>query len=156
VKAIAAAVAIAVGAWLVEESADSVGPIAELAVLAVGPLLAALIGASLVQRRRIAIAILLALIAFGAAYGGKECFARAYNGCVGSADDIKGSLDHYRRRNGRYPAKLTDAMPKPPCRRCLRGTILRYTSSGPHYTLSFSDSLVSWETTDASSWRVAK
>jgi hypothetical protein len=156
-KALAAAVVLAAAAWLIGESADSVGPIQELAVIFVVPIIVALAAFALMRRRNILIAVALGLIWFGAAYGGRQCFARAYNGCVGNADDIKGMLDRYRRQHfGRYPAKLEDALPQPPCRRCLRGTILRYSSTQKHYAMSFSDSVVSWETTDNTSWSVGK
>jgi hypothetical protein len=155
-KTVAAAIVLASAAWIAGESADQIGPIAELVVIFVVPFVVALGAFAVMRRRGLAIAILLGLITFGAAYAGRQCFARAYNGCVGNADDIKGTLDRYRRTRGRYPSRLTDALPQPPCKRCLRGTILRYASDGPHYVMSFSDAVVSWETTDHTSWSVGK
>lgn len=150
-KQVAVAVVVASGAWLAEESADSIGPISRLATMILLPLAVAIIA-----RRRPALAIILALLTLGAAQGGRLCFQHAYNSCVGNAGSIKSSLDGYRRANGRYPATLTEAMPQPPCKRCLRGTILRYSSDGSRYVLSFSDSIVSWETTDQTAWSVGK
>jgi hypothetical protein len=156
VKTLAAAIVVASAAWIAGESADEVGPIAELVVIFVVPIVVALAAFAVTRRRNIGIAILLGLITFGAAYGGRQCFAQAYNSCVGNAGDIKGTLDRYRRKHGRYPPKLTNALPQPPCKRCLRGTILRYASDGQHYVISFSDAVVSWETTDQTSWSVGK
>jgi hypothetical protein len=156
VKTFVVAIVLATAAWLVGESADEVGPIAELVVIFIVPIVVALAAFAVMRRRNIAIAILLGFVTFGAAYGGRQCFTRAYNGCVGNADDIKGILEKYRRAHGRYPPKLADALPKPPCKRCVRGTILRYSTNGPHYVMSFSDAVVSWETTDQTSWSVGK
>jgi hypothetical protein len=155
-KLCAAAIVLVIAAWLAGESADEVGPIAELVVIFIVPILVTLAAFAVMRRRRIVAAVLLGMITFAAAYGGRQCFTRAYNGCVGNADDIKGVLDKYRRSHGRFPPKLADALPKPPCKRCVRGTILRYTSNGPHYVMSFSDAVVSWETTDQTSWSVGK
>jgi hypothetical protein len=155
-KIFAVAIVLASAAWLAGESADEVGPIAELVVIFIAPILVALAAFAVTRRRGIGVAILLGFITFGAAYGGRQCFTRAYNGCVGNAGDIKGVIERYRAAHGRFPAKLTDALPQPPCKRCLRGTILRYASTGRHYVASFSDAVVSWETTDQTSWSVAK
>ena len=151
-KTVAVAIVLASAAWLVGESADEVGPIAELVVMFVAPILVGIAAFAVIRRRRIEIAVLLAVIAFGAAYGGRECSTRAFNGCVGRAADIKGGLERYRATHGRYPLKLEE----PPCKRCLRGTILRYSSNGTHYVISFSDAVVSWETTDQTPWSVGK
>jgi hypothetical protein len=155
-KALPAAVVLAAAAWLIGESADRVGPIAELTAIFVVPIVLVLAVFAVMRRRNILLAIALGLLWFGAAYAGRQCFARAYNGCVGNADDIKGTLDRYRRAHGEYPPRLQDALPKPPCQRCLQGTILRYSSTQKHYVMSFSDSVVSWETTDNTSWSVGK
>src|SRR4029077_355937 len=97
VKTLVAAIVLATAAWLVGESADEVGPIAELVVIFIVPIVIALAAFAVMRRRNIAIAILLGFVTFGAAYGGRQCFTRAYNGCVGNADDIKGILEKYRR-----------------------------------------------------------
>ncbi|HYS53701.1 MAG TPA: hypothetical protein VER58_08060 [Thermoanaerobaculia bacterium] len=110
VKIIAAAAILALGAGLIEESADSIGPILRLVIMFLVPVVVAIMA-----RRRVIVAIVLALFTFAAAYGGQQCFQRAYNDCVRKAGDIKGTLDHYRRAHGRYPANLADALPQPPC-----------------------------------------
>jgi hypothetical protein len=152
VKVAAAALTLGVCAWLIGESADSVGPIAELIVMFVVPIIVAVVTFAIVRGRRIEIAVLLAVITFAAAYGGRECFTHAFNNCVGSAADIKSGLERYRATHGRYPAKADASR----CKRCLRGTILRYSSDGTHYVISFSDAVVSWETTDQTPWSIGK
>jgi hypothetical protein len=152
VKITAAALVLALGGWLTGESADSIGPIAELVMMFVVPIVVAIAAFAIVRRRRIEIAVLLAVITFAAAYGGRECFAHAFNDCVRSAADIKGGLERYRATHGRYPASADASR----CKRCLRGTILRYSSDGAHYVISFSDAVVSWETTDQTPWSVGK
>ncbi len=152
VKIAAAALVLALGAWLIGESADSVGPIAELVVIFIVPILVAVAAFVMIRRRRIEIAVLLAVITFGAAYGGRQCFTRAFNDCVGSAGEIKRGLERERATHGRYPMKLETSR----CKRCLRGTILRYSSNGAHYVVSFSDAVVSWETTDQTPWSVGE
>ena len=151
-KVSAAAFVLACVAWLIGESADTVGPITELAVMFVAPILVAVVAFAMIRRRRIEIAVLLAVITFAGAYGGRQCFTRAFNDCVGSAAAIKSGLERDRATHGRYPLKLETSR----CKRCLRGTILRYSSNGAHYVISFSDAVVSWETTDQTPWSVGK
>jgi len=96
VKVAAAALILGVCAWLIGESADAVGALAELVVMFVVPILVAVVTFAIVRRRRIEIAVLLAVITFAAAYGGRECFTHAFNNCVGSAADIKSGIERYR------------------------------------------------------------
>lgn len=88
-------------------------------------------------------------ILFAVAFYAGDCsFYKAYNTCFKKAELIRGKLSNYKVTNGEYPDELKDLNKPLPCSRCLRGTILKYESTGSSYKISFEDWLMEHSATD--------
>jgi len=92
---------------------------------------------------RIAGACLLLLVLPSGILAGDASGSRAYNDCVENAAVVQAGIEQFRQRNGRYPVRLEE-VGNVPCRRLLRGTILRYERTASGYELGFRDWLVQW------------
>ncbi|GEJ57742.1 hypothetical protein [Anaeromyxobacter diazotrophicus] len=142
---------VLVGAvYLGEDVSDPMGSLAWIALdsaLAAG----AVLRLTKRQRRSVRFLAALALVAV-AGVGflvGSRSRTRAYNECVEHGEAIRGGLRRYMEREGHYPATLEQAVAQGRmCLRPLRGTILRYSTTGHAYELQFGDHLVTWRATD--------
>lgn len=147
-------------AWLFGESVDQVGILPEVFVLFGLPLVVAAITfarTSIFRMwERLTEAAIVAVVISLSNFGGQQCFERAYNDCIGKAESIRAELQAYHVKHGEYPSELKRAVSGQPCHRCLRGSIVRYSSTHDHYVVSFSDTLVFWEATDTSGWFASK
>jgi hypothetical protein len=153
-REIAAALAVAFAGWLIGESVDELRMIPKLIVMFGVPILVAV--AIWLLFRRFALAAALGALTALAVFGGVRCYARAFNSCVAQTEHIRDTIEWNRRAHGGYPPTLRDAFLNPPCQRCIRGTIIRYSATHEHYVVSFSDALMTWETTDRTAWKVSK
>ncbi len=89
------------------------------------------------------------IILFSAAfYIGDLSFYRAYNSCIGDAENIRTTLIEFKTKNGKYPSSLGELNMPLPCSRCLRGSILEYKSNGSNYKIWFKDWLIEHSATD--------
>jgi hypothetical protein len=118
----------------------------------IGGALLAVVLASLVPAQRIAVRVVLPIVALGVFVGawrfGQYDGGRAYNECMANGDSVRALVLDYKQKTGGYPASLRDLDERMPCRRLLRGTILRYTRTQSGFDLHFGDWLGSCHATE--------
>lgn len=154
--------AVALLAWsvlglLAGESPDLIGVFGVLIAIFVAPVAAAIvtfaIGRSMTSSRKTSIAVgVLCGLSFGTAAGvGSLLQGEAYNRCLSEGLVVQRRIEDFADLRGRYPESLAEmGTPEPPCRIPLRGSLLRYQSSGKAYRLWFTDSFVTHEATNES------
>ena len=83
-------------------------------------------------------------------------FGHAFAQCLKQGEDVRGTLEEYRRRNGSYPQSLAQLHRDVPCGRLSRPTILVYEKTGTGYDLRFRDWLVEHVASETASFMAHK
>jgi hypothetical protein len=140
--------ALVVGEWIGED--PYVAPLAVAVLAYASPVIA--LGVALwcwfpprreVQKWRTLVATAAGAGLIAGYLTGGSVAKRALDDCYARIGFVRTALEAHRRAVGRYPDRLTElSYVEPPGRRLLRGSLLRYTTDGATYRLTFGD----WKT----------
>lgn len=95
------------------------------------------------------------VLAVGWVAGGQSS-QRAYDECMARGEEVRSALAEFRAHAGGYPRSLDEIPRRLPCRRVLRGSLLKYELTGSGYALSFGDWLVSHSATESEGFMAHK
>ena len=93
--------------------------------------------------------VALLMLYVAAFIAGTQSFARAFNACVESGDEMRTRLSEYRNKNGEFPNRLSQLDGDGQCARITRPSILKYTKTKVGYFLTFEDWLVRYSATES-------
>jgi hypothetical protein len=129
------------GAWF----AERLGGVEDLgACLASALALVAVVTGFVARSVRSATAI--ATVVFGSSllglWVGEREARNAFHTCFAEGPEVLAALHEWKDATGEFPERLTELGIRLPCRRWLRGTLLRYRRADGGFYLSFSDWLV--------------